>query len=312
MAYYSGMATGYDDLQTALINACVSEGWSSSGGILSKGKIFIKTSINYTGSANNGEGLVIQIGTGQSGSALVNPSAAKGRLGKLASAGFGANFNFPVLYNIHISNDAQNEVFLVVRTGVDIYQYLAFGQSSISGYGAWMSAISPLRFSSVTVNTATLNPSFDGVSYSYSKIRAFWWQVGNVTTYFSSESCCEVCRDEINAVWLNDNPATGIVAVGYSPIHELIQRQPSAWSSNAVLLPINIYTRRAENKISHVLGISSARYVRIDNYEPEQVITLGTDKWKIYPFYRKNSAERNGNSADHSGTFGWAIRYDGP
>lgn len=45
-------------------------------------------------------------------------------------------------------------------------------------------------------------------------------------------------------------------------------------------------------------------------------MTYGTDRWKIYPFHRKNAAVRNGVSwstgADHSGTFAYAIRYTGP
>lgn len=313
MAYYAGMAGNYDDLLIALTTACVSEGWSFSDSIIYKDKVFIKTDINYSGTPDNGEGLIIQLGTGKVDGVLVDACSAKGRLGRIASAGFAANFSFPVQYNIHFSNDAQNEVFLIVKTDIDTYQYLAFGQSSISGIGAWMSAISPLRFSSETNSSITLEPTFDGLSFVYSKIRAFWWCLPNLNSYFSPESCCEVCRDETNAVWLNDDPNAGIDAMAFPVIRDLIQRQPSAWSSNAILLPINIYTKRPENKVSQIISINNARYVRIDNFEPEQIVTLGMERWKIYPFYRKNSVERDGwIESDHSGTFGWAIRYDGP
>ena len=68
-----------------------------------------------------------------------------------------------------------------------------------------------------------------------------------------------------------------------------------------------------ENKVRLVLEVRNARYMRIGNNDPEQVITLGPDRWKVFPFLRKNASVPDGGSViDHSGTFGWAIRYDGP
>ncbi len=61
------------------------------------------------------------------------------------------------------------------------------------------------------------------------------------------------------------------------------------------------------------LQFENAKFIRINNYEPEQLIVLGNDKWMVFPFYKKNSESLGGTGiSDHTGTFGWVIRYDGP
>lgn len=92
----------------------------------------------------------------------------------------------------------------------------------------------------------------------------------------------------------------------------LAARQPNAWNGEAMLLPIEPVVKRSSNKIARVGSLGHARFIRIDNIVPEDIITLGTDHWKVYPFLRKNAAVRDGGlDANHSGTFGWAVRYDG-
>jgi hypothetical protein len=48
-------------------------------------------------------------------------------------------------------------------------------------------------------------------------------------------------------------------------------------------------------------------------------VTIGQDRWKIYPFFKKNIQYRNGTTGaspsggtNHSGTLAMAIRHDGP
>lgn len=103
---------------------------------------------------------------------------------------------------------------------------------------------------------------------------------------------------------------------GNVPAAPHLSRSPSAWNQESPLLPIQCTLVRASSKVSLVADIRNARYLRVDNHSPEQIIELGPDRWKIYPFYRKNTSARDGSVApvgtDHTGTFGWAIRYDGP
>jgi len=104
----------------------------------------------------------------------------------------------------------------------------------------------------------------------------------------------------------------GSSRVGITALRPLLEIQPNSWNSEAVLLPIREYFKRSENKVSLIIDLEHARHTRIDNYEPGQIITLGNDRWMIFPWTQKNTNSRNGGTAiDHSGTFGWAIRYEG-
>lgn len=101
----------------------------------------------------------------------------------------------------------------------------------------------------------------------------------------------------------------------------LLQRQPNAWNAEPVLLPWNLNMLRDQAKVSRLGALSHLRALRIDNLGSGDIITLGLDRWMVFPASRKNSVDRDGwvggtaaatQSTAHTGTFGWAIRYDGP
>ena len=100
---------------------------------------------------------------------------------------------------------------------------------------------------------------------------------------------------------------TDVMAAPYrAPLDFIL---PSTWNSEAVLLPIQAFsTVYGSAKVALVLDVVGARACRIDNFKPGNIITLGSDRWKIYPWYLKAAAE----SSTSSGRLGWAIRYDGP
>lgn len=136
----------------------------------------------------------------------------------------------------------------------------------------------------------------------------FWATSG----YYAGPRNCWVHSDLDAQGWwlaqaLSDSP------VGIAPTAPLMGLLPNTWNSEAVLLPIRAYKVRPSYKISLTADLEHARYTRIDNYTPGQIITLGSERWKIFPWYRKDAVNRNGGYViNHSGTFGWAIRYEGP
>lgn len=90
---------------------------------------------------------------------------------------------------------------------------------------------------------------------------------------------------------------------------------PNAWNAETHLVRLQILCPRREWKSSIVGEIKHARFARNDFLADGEVITLGADRWKVYPAHRKNVAARDGvanSGADHSGTCALAIRYDGP
>lgn len=287
MAYYSGAANDMAALRSALIGACVAEGWTLTGDILSKGTMFCRTALNF-GS------LQIQGGTGVgAGNTLVGASSRSCHV--LGSGNLAVTW--PAAYEIFVF---PTEVFLVVRFSVDRYQWCAFGQSAIAlpGTGMWFTATAAM-FAATGLSLA-----INSGNTTYTPGLPFW------TSYNSDGAdSCRIHHGLDGASWSTGSDLIGIT----HSASELISLLPNTWNSEAVLLPIRAYMTRPSSKLSLVLELINARFTRIDNHEPGEVITFGSERWKIFPGYRKDAVNRNGgNNIQHTGTFGWAVRYEGP
>lgn len=309
MAYYSGQASSYQELMNVLVSACVTEAWTWADGILNKGGIFVKPTVNLTAIINKGSGLLLQAGTGKSGINLLNPSPGQVRIGSFGLSPLVPDPVFPLNYHIFIFN---NEVYLVIKYSIDRFFWLAFGSSNITNT-MWFSGTLALKSlenaggsKSININ---LNTAGDVQSGGYPSSSGFFLQ-----TYDGGSMNATDVIYEPNLGWLGGE---GSSTVGhFSALYTtqpIWSRLPSVWSQESVLLPINPIIRLASSKYMIFCDVQNARYVRIDNYEPEQIIQLGSERWMILPFHKKNVVARNGGTnIDHTGTFGWAIRYDGP
>lgn len=298
MAFYDGSANSFADLQAALVAACVAEGWAWANGVLSKGAAYVAP----TSHASNG--ISIQGATGVGGGVLVNPSGVRPRMGRPSN--FGQQPTWPMSYSIHI-HDEPDEVFFFARFGVDFFYFLAFGLSDVPGLdgtGLWLTASSRQQVGDfIGQDGMVLGPDSGGIGNDRQSVGMPFWD----STRYTNNN---LVQDTAHALggWADQNVGA-FNAVQYASPH--IARSPNAWNSEGVLLPIQVYQAAAESKVRLVIEVRHARYLRIDNYEPEDIITLGADRWKVYPGYRKNSAARD-SGGQATGTFGWCIRYDGP
>lgn len=312
--YYSGSVNSYADLRTALFTACTSHGWTLSTDVLTKGTLSIKATVNLVSSSTLGIGIILQGGTGATGSTLTDPSPNKPRLGP-------ASINtdlptFPFTYEIFIFENP-DEVYLVAKTNVDQHLWLAFGESTYTDIGLWISAVCNTR-EGPTGNGIYVDSTGDGAGFGqYSSGCLFWTgqQYDAAGAEVQNQDTAHVDMDGM--IWAGNPTSASVRAPGsFSAIQQctnLLAVQPNAWNSDAVLIRIKPIFWRASNKNSVIADLQNARYVRVDNYESGQIVPIGPDNWKVFPFYRKNTTDRNGGgSVNHTGTFGWAIRYDGP
>lgn len=320
MAYYSGSVNSFGDLLTALFDSCIAEGWTLNDDVLIKGAAYVRATVSNVDTTSTGIGIILQGGTGYSAGTLVDPSPMTPRLGT-PSRNTGL-ITWPAEYFIHIF-DNPDEVFMVVRYSVDHFLWLAFGLSTVPGLlgsGLWLSAINK-RFRGNTGPAITIGETSGGTSgndhasatYAASSGAPFW----NTESRTSGSSHQDAVCSGLDGVLWPMRTSNGSITEGSVQAIELaaplISQSPNAWNGESPLIPIQAYVWRASNNCSLVVDIRNARYLRLDNYEPGQIITLGPDSYRVYPFYRKNIVEKNGGSGvDHTGTFGWAIRYDGP
>lgn len=298
MAFYTGGCTTATQLLTALTNACTDNGWTLSNGILSKEGCYVQPSL--VNSILNVLG-----GNGQNGASITDTPSLPEKALFYSNLG---NVTYPLTYHIHVID---KEVYLFVNYNVDYWSWIAFGQSptaGLPGTGNWYAGLYPMPSMGTTtghtpsllfstrIQSGTTGNTGQQISWFFHHgLDAYKWslsgtQYGNVN----------------NGAW-SAKPSQVSATLTVVP---LLARQPNNWNGEAILLNISPSIYRPDGWFSVVGDLKHARYVRNTHYEDGQVITLGHEKWRIYPTLRKNTLVPNGTT-DHSGTFALAIRYDG-
>lgn len=295
MAYVTGTASSLAELLTAIQSGCTSNGWTLDSGVLSKGNCHTRLMV---------AGTELQV-LGGIDSALGTPGPQSAWIG---ATWVPAPLVFPLTYHIHVLS-APDEVYVCCNFSVTRWQWLAFGctpAAGLPGTGGWYGA------SSSEGGVANFVSLADDIAASgaWSVSGAFWAQN-------SSGGSMKGINCYVHAGYPGWSSATTADTEGqadaWNQAQPLIRRQPNAWNGEVSLLPITVMIRAAEAKRRLVAQIAHARYLRNDNLADGEIITLGADKWRAYPFVQKNAAVRNGGfGISHSGTLGWAIRYDGP
>lgn len=289
MPFYTGTAADLATLLTAARSALQTEGWALDGDVLHKGDCFVELVVS-------GSTLQLLGGTGIDGSnALTGAGPFRVRI-----RAFEQPLVFPLTYFLHI-NESPDEVYLYVRYAVDFYQCLAWGVSDVVGVpgsGVWYHGTQGEN----SATDLTLGYGSGGTGHR----PMFFGGVGLPAS--------ESVDNRMSSFIFDDFDGTGwrTPTLPFTSVWELLSRQPNAWNSHTVLIPIQVWCTRPSNTASLGADIRHARYVRIDNLNPEDVVTLGSEKWRVYPIYRKDTNNRDGGAMlQHSGTFGLALRYDG-
>lgn len=282
MAYVTGSANTLADLLAAIQNACTANGWVlSAGGVLSKGACFTELKI--------ASGVItIRGGTGVDGSGNLT-GACDTPTGRLGQTWPGQVFTFPMTYFIHV-NAAPDEVYVVCNFNVTYYQSVAFGTSAtlgLVGSGGWY--VGPFND---LPNNGWYRVAPVGTTGETGQ--------GTVTSVFGKDGTTRFAGGVNHRM----DSATWVVNGAYRDWASLFFRQPNQWNQESILMPIRVYANRSSGFISPVLECAHARFVSIANLDDKQIITLGSDRWKIYPYGLRGAAG--------SGNAGHAFRYDGP
>ncbi|EMO3657010.1 TPA: hypothetical protein ACUL4Z_000839 [Pseudomonas aeruginosa] len=295
MAYYSGGAVDMTAVRAALIAACTAEGWTWDSG----NEVLYKAGVYFHMPVVSGF-LRLQGRTALTTGAA--PELVKIGPFTTSQSGFPV-FTWPVAYEVFVFDQ---EVYLVINYSVDTYQWLAFGKSSVAGLpgtGAWFAGTSHGTSTSHTNGVAISASAGGGLGYFCPGI--LWASNSLGENYF-------VHSDLDGGGWSAVISVGSLVGAG--ALAPLVALLPNSWNSEAVLLPVRAYKYRSSSKTSLTADLVHCRITRNDNLEPGELISLGADRWKVFPCFRKNAADRNSSNTPRiaSGTFAMAIRYEGP
>jgi hypothetical protein len=315
MAFVTGNANSLADLLTAINNACTANGYTLNGNILSKGTLHVSMEIASSQ-------LRITGGTGRSGTTLLGPGPQYAKIGPTTQV----NMVFPVTYHIHILT-APDEVYVMINYNAVYWNFIAFGQSdhpgiaAAGGTGNWYGATHPqpgVMSGEVVVAANGGGGGFGLAGGAGVRTGAglFNGTSGWTTSNYATNCLIHSGLNPGNGGW-NDpavSPSSGLYGVNAIQYQEpMLAYLPNAWNAQTVLVPICVTSLAASSKSQVVAELRHARYLRNDNYNDIDIITIGSDQWRVYPYYRKDASARNGGSLIlHSGTFAHAIRYDGP
>ncbi len=303
MAFASGTVNSYSELLSALRSACTANGWTLSGNVLSKGAC-------YTSTGSSTTSLQVTGGTGASAGVL---TGAGPRTAMARAPQSGLPIAFPATYFIHVLA-SPDEVYCILNWSTTCFAFVAFGCSPVPGLpgtGGWYTGtlVGDATVSNIVIGAGTGN----NIQYNGFGCPAPFWASQSATTGADSGANSYVHHGLDAATWsaVTGTGPGGTTVIAAHSVLPMLSVSPNTWNGEASLLPIIATIARGSTKSSIVLQLKHARYLRNDNLSDGQVITLGPDKWKSYPFYRRSTANRNGGDNATTGTFGWAIRYDG-
>jgi hypothetical protein len=318
MPYYAGTLNNRNDIIPAIVAACAANDWNwdATSNTLSKGAVFLVL-INLTSSAYD----VIQVNSKTSADgALSNLPAYIQTRSSTANHLF--TWTWPANYEIFIND---TEVHVVFNFNGDFYTWLAFGVSNLAdklpGTGMFYSVSSPtvqttFLMNSLNTNGRSATTGSSGIYTHSVEAGGLFWHTGGAGYLHHGYP-----NTSGNSHSYASNPWVLSVAPG-PYIFDLINNLPNTWNDEIVLLPIRLFivekppsttnnTITAPIRRRLVGELQDCRFCRNTYYPPGSIVTIGQDHWKIYPHLLRNTSVPNANALGHSGTFAFAVRYDG-
>lgn len=319
MPYATGTAASASALKSSIESFCVAHGWSLASNILSK-----------SGSQSNVRLTSLYSDTGLQIEGANNSTFSSGVSAGWAQAA-APSASWPLTYHLFCFTNPDTVVCVLVHDAVYV-KWLAFGDlvkvdpSAFTG-GNWFGAtycsnMHGYIYLSAT-DIATNFGSVAGQTEGYvGGPGALFWEAAYAPSYGANYGNSLIHAEIDGKVWANNaiNPiALPGSVTGIRSNLQLVYRGPNTWNGQAILTPIRVDFFALSNYLAYLGYIENIRHVRIDNYNLGDIITLGSDRWKVFPWIKKSTAQRDGGNTgsitapttDHSGTFGFAVRYDG-
>lgn len=309
MAYYTGTVSTMVELKTVIETQAVVGGWTLASGVLSKGLSHIKLT--------NPDNLQIDITGANSADFLTEP------------AGFSRCIyvdtpDYPLTYYLFVHTNP-DMVVCVVNFQTDTIQTLFFGDivkldnaAYVGGNLFFASGYSP----NPTYRSCLWYLTDDGIGGTDNQNDTQPAHDANFFMPFLTE-------------WSNTNSGNGFHAKIDGNIWDSssnvmcldttianYHRSPNLWDSQAHLIPLHLQFKMLDSLFGYLGYIDHIRLIKINNYNIGDIVTISPDKWKVFPWYRKELTRPNGNSSvsqvdeqaalNGSGGLGFAVRYDGP
>lgn len=306
MAFQTGSIGSASALRDTIEAFAVANGWTLGSGVLSNGDSFVKLDVV---SANAHYLLTVQGATSSDFYGTQNT----GQPGIYIEDWTGATYWL-------FASATPCLIWCAVKHGTDWYQWLGFGDAKKHGTwagGNWYGA-SRWYFAGLTTGHLT-DPPQVGMSFygNYGAGCALFADYSSTGSIANAYLHCDIEGGPWSA---NPSNTPGHVAHlsskggAFSTAGYWLARQPNLWNGQSMLVPFWLHMDRPDGMVSLVAEIPGLRSLRIDNYNPGEIVTVGADQWMCFPWQQKDAAHPGGNGplSPTSGCIGYAVAYDGP
>lgn len=309
MAYQTGVVTTASDLATTIKNFAVAQGWTLTGDVVSKNGCYVELT---TPSSSE---LKVQ---GAKNGNFVAPDLCPRN-----SRIFLTNWPTSAIYHL-MSFDNPETIWCTINFGTIYYMHIGFG--NVQKYGDWAGGMwfhaqhttSNKDLGCMTGINGYARPFY---SNTPNNCALFWSQLDNSIISSASNNKCSFLHCELRGeIW----PAMGAIndASDYNIIHcptiigPLQKCNPNAFNGQTVLTPFQLFLQGTDGHMMPIGHVEHLRFVKLTNYNPGDIIQLGPDRWKLYPWFKLDTANPNGISYSSddlatTGVLGVAVRYDG-
>lgn len=310
MAYFTGSVNSSAQLATLLKNTVAANGWTLAGGVVSKNGAHIRITAPDTSEVR-----IEGARNGIFAAPDICPRYSRIRL---------TNWPSQLTYHLIVFENPDT-VWCTINFDTVTYMHIGFGV--LQKYSAWDGGM--WFHAQHTSNNMDLN------SYSYVD--------GDVRPYYSSEGndCALFWNQRDHHLWggPSDNKASkvhcelrGEVWPGFEqgtnvdnnfnmihcpyiirPTHKC---NPNAFNGQTVLSPFMLTLQNTDGHYMPIGHVGHLRWVKLTNYNPGDIIQLGTEKWLLFPWKQIDLTVPNGTNdtrySRSTGVNGVALAYDGP
>jgi len=299
MAYNTGICNSFDELKTALISCCVSNGWTSTTD--SAGKDVIYKDNLYVMVETLSYCLRIAGRTG------VSEGSTPTYVGITDFYNDGdpwpGNVEFPVTY-FCFTYASVDEVYFVIKYN-NKYQWLAFGKSNIAlpGTGLWIAGTAGLYG---TTKSKYNIPSYISTSTgsSQSTAPALFWMAYNYYSatynYYGFKNYWLHSNINPNYPWsLAQDNYESYAPVGKNYLNSYLSGQPNRFNQQSLLLPILVNHAHSvySGYYSLVAQLQNARHIVMSYIDPETVLYHGVEQWVVFPHFARTGTPNTGTYA---------------
>lgn len=317
MPYETGTTTSFSDLRTRIHIFLQANGWTLTGNVIHRGNVYAKLRA-YAAD------LLVDGGQGESGGELTAKTPED--FGRLLAACWGTDISFPCTYHFFVHTNP--DLFLCVINYATLnVQWLTFGElakfgtwnggqyfgasycMTATGEGFWEKRFHNYYCREYNTNTGLTRPL--GIGY-------FWAARADDTASTYPSNMNMVCDiDGSPGDWIdNHGKQPGPRFNGSFFARDTIVNSPNSFNSQTILMPVHVYASRPDAFCSLIGHTEHTRYCNVKHHDIGDILTLGAEKWMVFPHHKKSNDALNDSSQyknnGETGLLGFAVRYDGP